>query len=430
MRRGLCGARLHPSRFARRVAGLALIALLVGAPGAHAEDQPAILKAYGLDWIERVRDDAWPQPKTARPVICLLDTGVDVTPDTPADDPNGPIVARLALDGGTGTSQGTGYPYDHGTQMASIIAAPRNGWGTVGVFPQGRIVSIRVTDGTDGYITPGAVALGVSACARWATLQQAAVAAIVMAESHYGQRAQDTSQWGFAADRAREVGAVFVAAVGNDEDATVVAPLAVESILSVVAGDDRGAACPFSPSVGDRAVVGPGCSDSKSWPAGSSAATAAVGALVGAVSTRYPGLSVSDRLAWLRANALEQSRLDAGRASQFFPVEIADSGAPSSPNSSVTASVPASVGPGETVQLFRPDVLATFRSGRLRVERLDHRRASRMHLVIAGRKELVLHARRVTSIRLNSAPPTISVWLTGTKPAWRSLTRRAKVSRR
>ena len=78
-------------------AGLAVAGPAAFAGGAAAEEQPSILKAYGLDWIERVRDDAWPQPKAQRPVICLLDTGVNITPDTPADDPNGPIVARLAL---------------------------------------------------------------------------------------------------------------------------------------------------------------------------------------------------------------------------------------------------------------------------------------------------------------------------------------------
>ncbi|MBJ7481934.1 hypothetical protein, partial [Rhodococcus sp. (in: high G+C Gram-positive bacteria)] len=65
---------------------------------ASADDQPAILKSYGLDWIERVRDEAWPQPKEKRPVICLLDTGVAITPDTPADNLLGPIVARLSVE--------------------------------------------------------------------------------------------------------------------------------------------------------------------------------------------------------------------------------------------------------------------------------------------------------------------------------------------
>ena len=53
---------------------LRLVALVVAAgvlmpAAARAEEQPAILKAYGLDWIERVRDDAWPQQR-GRPRKC------------------------------------------------------------------------------------------------------------------------------------------------------------------------------------------------------------------------------------------------------------------------------------------------------------------------------------------------------------------------
>ncbi|MEH3052996.1 MAG: S8 family serine peptidase [Patulibacter minatonensis] len=250
---------------------LACRALIVGVVasicvpvGAGAEEQPAILKAYGLDWIERVKEEAWPQPRLERPVLCLLDTGVNITPDTPADDLNGPIVARLALDGGTGTAQGDGYPYDHGTQMASIIAAPRNGWGTVGVFPQARIVSIRVTEGTEQFISPTSIRQGVRRCVQFADEIKVRLAVVTIAVTNYAQRPVDVPYWDRARQFARDSDTLVIAAAGNDADSGAVAPLAVPDILSVSAGTDSVEKCPFVAQLDQTpALRGPGCSKTR-----------------------------------------------------------------------------------------------------------------------------------------------------------------------
>ena len=71
--------------------------------------------------------------------LCLVDTGVNVNPDTEAV-----VVDRTAIDGGSGedTSATT-----HGTVLAMMAAAPANGWGMVGTAPRSiQIVSVRILE--------------------------------------------------------------------------------------------------------------------------------------------------------------------------------------------------------------------------------------------------------------------------------------------
>lgn len=435
--RSLGGAARPGARGRVRAAlALALLAALALPGAARADEQPAILKAYDLDWIERVRDDAWPQPKSERPVICLLDTGVDVTPDTPADNPDGPIVARLALDGGTGLAQGTSWEHQHGTQMASIIAAPRNGYGTVGVFPQARIVSIRVTDAKqeEVYITPGAVAQGVRACARWADPRGVRVAAIAMAESNYDQRQGDVRAWADAADVAEDHGAVMVAAAGNEADADLVAPIAVPDILSMSAGDEAGLACSFVAEVSQSgAVRGPGCAAS-GWIAGSSASTAVASALVALLVWR-----ASDQPPQAIRNAIVSAsvaapgsvgRLSGSAASALYAGFVREG-----PN--LEAGAGTGAGPGimtgaetETVdtRLWRPRVRVRWRGGRLRVVRTaNFRGVLNVKLGAGAGARVVTRGGRSFSLALDKKPRLVEFWAASKSGAWRSLSSRCRL---
>ncbi len=424
---------------------LCCLVLLGGiTPVASAEDQPSIVKAYGLDWIERVREEAWPQPKDRRPIICLLDTGVAITPDTPEDNPLGPIVARLALDGGTGLPQGDAFEHRHGTDMASVIAAPRNGVGTVGVFPQARIVSVRVTAGAETYITPRAIGLGVHACTRWAVLQQEVrIAAVVMAESFYDQRELDVSSWETATAWAQAAGALFVAAVGNDQNAQAVAPVAAGDALAVGAGDAAGALCSFAQYQVGVGFLGPGCTDDPRWPAGSSAATAAIGALVAAFATRAPelgpqairsvlvagatsGLNGSLRLTGDVLVDRQFSGLISDEAVQpSVATEVAPPGRPSPrPSTSIL--------PEPALRLWRPDVKATWWRGRLTVSRVGRPRAGRLVVAVTTRtSRSVVEGRPGQSIvarRLSARPKRVEVWMRGgSQRPWRSMVRRTQV---
>ncbi len=69
--------------------------------------------------------------------LCLVDTGVNVNPDT-----EGVVVDRTAIDGGSGDDVS---PTLHGTVLAMMAGAPANGWGMVGTAPRSiQIVSVRI----------------------------------------------------------------------------------------------------------------------------------------------------------------------------------------------------------------------------------------------------------------------------------------------
>lgn len=68
-----------------------------------------------------------PPPEHGAGAVCLVDTGLDLNPDTA-----GNVVARAAIDGG---DPGDVHPSKHGTRMAMVMSGPVNGWGSVGACP-------------------------------------------------------------------------------------------------------------------------------------------------------------------------------------------------------------------------------------------------------------------------------------------------------
>lgn len=441
------------------LAALVIGVLTGGAAPAAAEEQPAILKAYGLDWVERVREEAWPQPKEKRPVTCLLDTGVAITPDTPESRPEGPIVARLNVesppdnglnlvdDATLGGPQGDTVKHFHGTRMASVIAAPRNGYGTVGVFPQARIVSIRVTAGSSLFITPADLVAGVKLCRRWADAAQVAIAVVVMAESNYAQRAEDLPSWETAAASTQLSGGVFVSAAGNRPEDKSVVPFAAPNAVSVGAGGGDGVRCPFAAPEQTGDLLGPGCdSVGTGWPSGSSAATAATGALLAALSTRMPETSPRDRVsALVGASTVTPEgarKLNGAPVAGLFSGFVAEpviTPAPISPGLSISPErgtglneVDAAATP--VTVLFRPRVSAVWRRGRLSVRRLDRHRSGVLCVMVGGGAEAVADkcvSGRSLVTKVRRKPRSVMTWVESEVPVrWRSLASKTRVAKR
>lgn len=414
------------------------VALVLGGlalpASASADEQPAILKAYDLDWIERVRDDAWPQPKQQRPVICLLDTGVNVTPDTPDDNPAGPIVARLALDGGTGLAQGTSWEHLHGTEMASIIAAPRNGYGTVGVFPQARIVSIRVTDrrSEEVFISPAAVLLGVQRCARWSITEGATVASVVVPEANYDYRESDTEHWRSALAVTDQLNAMFVAAAGNTAGARALGPAEAPGVVVVSAGDSNGNACGFAAGLDQAAALrAPGC-EARGWSDGSSAATAVTGALAAAYA-----------LARGSGNPREQVRSSA-RAAPGSAGLVSGTGLRAELAAYVSAVPPQVVPPAvlsmpveveghpnesrAETRLWKPVVSVRWSKGRLVVHRTKGLGGLLIvRMVRKGVAQKFARAGRRVSLHVPYRPRTVEIWAEARDGSWRTLSIRCRV---
>ena len=67
-------------------------------------------------------------PPPVQGVLCLVDSGVDLNPDT---EPI--LVGRESVFDGTLDDV---TPYHHGTYVAMVAGAAANGWGMVGAWPQ------------------------------------------------------------------------------------------------------------------------------------------------------------------------------------------------------------------------------------------------------------------------------------------------------
>src|SRR3954470_3731341 len=106
---------------------------LTGAPPATAEYKTTTAQALAAhaEWLPYA-----PPPPNGAAAVCLVDTGVDLNPDTASN-----VIARIALDGGDPSDLSDSK---HGTQMAMVMGAPINDWGMVGAWPGLRILSVRL----------------------------------------------------------------------------------------------------------------------------------------------------------------------------------------------------------------------------------------------------------------------------------------------
>lgn len=307
-----------PSRAAARVAAalaafMGTLALTVAPAAAESVPAPHI-QNYGLDWISRVPAERWPA-FTDRPAVCIVDAGVAVTPDSPATDPvNGPIIARLAIDGGGGEPQGTTAEHLHGTALAIQMAGAANGWGMVGVWPQARIISVRATIGGTTGFSSGAYINGAKMCMNWALDNNVKLAAINLSlgssagpdSSPEGIRVQDMVV------QAHARGISVVASGGNLPGEPTPFPARGDGVLAVAAGTGSpGAFCDYATRDGRTDLVGPACpvaavylptGEEVSYEGGGSSTAAAIAsATLGALRTLVPSSTWPQAEGWLSA---------------------------------------------------------------------------------------------------------------------------------
>jgi Subtilase family len=294
----------------------ALIALSASTPAALAEESPmptTQATAYNADWVPYL------DPPEKPAAVCLVDSGVNITPDTPPDSPEGPIVKRLALDGGTGVAANSTWEGLHGTRMAFVGAAPVNDWGAVGFWPGARIISIRAMPVDQTTFPFDYYSRALVLCTKQAGELNIAAVNLSLGcdcEPTPDERARLQIQITSAHNNGESV----VAAAGNSAG-PVSSPAREPGVLAVAAADMTGALCPFS-NRGDRVdSVAPGCSIDLADPAtgelwyaydsGTSGASIATSALLALLRSYRPDLD------WQAAEALIRN---SSRASEGGPV--------------------------------------------------------------------------------------------------------------
>ena len=216
-------------------------------------------------------DAAWLAYAPAPPapgVVCMVDSGVDPNPDTTAA-----VVGAQALSPGTNTLdevaalsprvQPGDHPDGHGTLMAMTIAAPKNGWGMVGIAPTSvRVYNMKALSAGTLSFPAQEFYRAIEACQR---LHEAAYPTMTVVNLSLGAQAPPEGKVleGFerAVASARESGMSIVAAAG-DTDGNVLFPASYAPVLAVGAADagqPPGTLCSFASRGEGLDLLAPGC---------------------------------------------------------------------------------------------------------------------------------------------------------------------------
>lgn len=355
------------SRRAYIVAALLPLALLL----------PAMARAETAVTAQAVADNGAFLPYAPAPAqragLCLVDTGVNLNPDT-----EGVVVERTALDGGSGDDVSS---TSHGTVLAMMPGAPANGWGMVGAAPQAiQIISVRILEPGRTTFPFSAYASGITECLERRHKNNVRVINLSLGTSETPS-GRDYEMLGNAIQEAGNYGIAVVAAAGNDDGGAVEYPAAYPGVLSVGATDTQGGGfCSFSNRGEGLRLLAPGCDLDGAEPTsgapnynywqGTSEASVIAAAALDALDSYQPGLSPE-------AGEKDLTEADSGvlNIAQTFRnaglgaiVAAGEAAEPGAQTSSPAGSPPQPVAPLTAMTLTRP-----FARPSARLRRVKHR---------------------------------------------------------
>jgi hypothetical protein len=315
-----------------------LAALGLSDPVAAAEDPTVTMQAKAAN----ARFLAFaPPPAGGAAAVCLVDTGLDLNPDTESS-----AAARLALDDG---DPGDVHPSRHGTRMAMLMGGPVNDWGSVGIWPHIRIVSIRAMPAGETTFPFHYYEQAILACGERAQAQR--IVAVNLSLGGVGPTGEQVERLADVVRNARRQGLNVSAAAGNGSG-EVEYPAAVTDVAAIGAASEEGALCAFSARGRDLDFVAPGCGLDASLANGTSArasgtsdAAAIVSAILVALRSYRPSLAATDAETLLLRTARDTTEARVVDAEAAFRAaglgEIVDAGNSRIPRSSEGAARPA-----------------------------------------------------------------------------------------
>jgi len=369
-----------------RLLGVVLCAGCVAASTAQADAAPQIDSLQGS-----LLATAPAPPHTNS--LCLIDTGVNVNPGDQAA-----LIARSALDGGSPDDN-----VGHGTLMADALATPAGAWGVTGLWPQVKLISVRVTDSSGG-ITIADVASGISAC-------QSAGASVINVSLAGPSLGTEGPALQSAIDSATNAGILVVAGAG-DNGGAVEYPAALPGVLGVGGIDSSGNYCSDSARGPQVQIVAPGCNlvvsqvdGTDTIGDGTSFSSAYVAGAAAALES-YSGLSATQAESVLIQSATSTaSGPELNVASAFNDVGLGGMEPPLPTGPVATPAAPAPTHPARPVAAPR-GVVARWQHGRIRVS--IKRLPAHLSLIVRARgatftstrSSLVLPVARVGSVQV------------------------------
>ena len=266
-------------------------------------------------------DAAWlpyaPVPATPG-AVCLIDSGVNLNSDT-----RGSVTTRTALD--HGTLDDVDGDEHHGTRMAMIMAAARNGSGMFGAWPALRIISVRAAAPPPAgqpatyYFT--AYTQAIRNCLNLSSPAVPVQAIEIAIGRQHTPTASEIQIVAKQVSSAHALGVNVVAAAGND-GGPVQPPASLAGVLAIGAGDHTGALCEGSSRGAGLDLISPGCELDSVDPVtlapeagwwGTSQASAFTSAVIAALRSYRPDLTW-DQAEQLLTSTAKAGMLDVGAA--------------------------------------------------------------------------------------------------------------------
>lgn len=327
---------------------------------------------------------AYAPPPTLPGMVCLVDSGVDINPDTesvvvgshelyPQTGP-GDEIARLS-------PPVDGHPDGHGSLMAMLIAAPLNGWGTVGIAPKTvRVYNMKGLANGSTEFHDEVEAEAITDCSQLQEGPDPTLSVINL--SLGGESVPDQTVVSEAEDAivaARKQGIAVVAASGNT-GGPLTFPASYSATIAVGAADAGapGALCSFSARA-EKVVLAPGCDSltggiEGAWQdtgaanvsQGTSQAGAIYSAILAALRAYAPTLTLNQAEACM-TSTLVDGEVDAAAAFHSCGLEaIVKQGSEAEPKPSPPPAVPAGAAGAAGQQSTQTDTVCVAYCGQAR----------------------------------------------------------------
>jgi hypothetical protein len=309
-------------------AGVIACALGVAASGAHAsgaaldswstysaEQSTATPDPLELDewWRAQIGIDGLTPPAPGVPVT-IVDTGLDFAH---------PEFAGRADTQALNTQEPPGIGGNHGTSVASVIGAPANGVGVVGIYPQARLRSWDIALGAGTTLDPAEIAAGIRAAAE-------AGRGVINLSVGGPLNSPDIAE---AVREAVALGSLVVAASGNDGEtgSRIGYPAALPHVTTVAATDRSGRIASFSSRSPYVDLAAPGVeipvaiAENQNWEPedGTSFSSPIVAGAAAWIWTMRPELSASQLAEILRRSARDLGTPGRDSSSGFGMLNVA-----------------------------------------------------------------------------------------------------------